>query len=69
MAIQVQATIQIGSSKDADIKPSGSNISPQHAEVKTGDGRTTCKALVGSEEDLLADTFTWIDGNQLRHGE
>ena len=64
----MQATIQIGSSNDADIRPSGGNISPQHAEVKTGQGRTTCTALVGSEEDILADTFTWIDRVQLRFG-
>jgi hypothetical protein len=66
--LKMQPAITIGTSSGADLSISGSNISPEHVEIKTGQGRTTCTALVGDADDLSGDTFTWLNGNQLRTG-
>ena len=64
----MQTNIQIGTEDSADLRILGSNCFPRHAEVQRSSGRTTCMALIGDEDDLLAETFTWLDGNQLRTG-
>lgn len=65
----MQSPILVGTDKAADLQIEGPNCYPQHAEIQRGKGRITCTALIGDEEDLLADTYTWLDGNQLRTGQ
>ena len=64
----LQTQVLVGTDEAADIRITGPNAHARHAEIRRSPGRTTCTALVGDEDDLLADTYTWIDGDQLRTG-
>jgi hypothetical protein len=43
-------------------------VAPEHARIERKAGRVFCTALVGDEDDLFSDTYTWVDGNQIRKG-
>lgn len=60
-------TVTVGSAPDCDLcVPSTTNVGAQHAAVTNRDRRVWCKALSGDPEDLLSDTFVWVNGNHCR---
>lgn len=64
----MQATVSIGSSSKADLQIRAANVAEEHAQLQQKGGRTFCTALVGDEEDMFSDTFTWLNSDQLRKG-
>eukprot|EP00884_Botryococcus_braunii_P006379 jgi/Botrbrau1/15742/Bobra.4_1s0110.1 len=60
--------ITIGSTISADLCIEHPKVATIHAEIEERRGRVFCTALSSEEEILLADTWTWLQGNHLRRG-
>lgn len=58
----------IGSATSGNLVVTAANVAKEHAKLELKDNTVLCTALVGDPDDLLADTLTWLDGNQLRPG-
>mmetsp|Transcript_19221 Transcript_19221/g.49337 ORF Transcript_19221/g.49337 Transcript_19221/m.49337 type:complete len:176 (+) Transcript_19221:245-772(+) len=57
----------VGSAPGSGLLVAAEGVAAEHAVIEKKSGRLFCKALLG-DGDMMADTRTWLNGNQLRSG-
>jgi len=60
-------TTVVGSEATAGLQVGVEGVVAEHAKLMKRNGRLFCTALVG-DGDMMADTRTWLNANQLRSG-